>query len=83
VTDVLSFTETDNEEPQPDLLGQIFIDYNQIKRQAKEFSQSDEEELVFILVHGLLHLLGYDDSTEEEAQVMEDLGKAFIKKFKF
>lgn len=83
VTDVLSFTEADNEEPEENLLGQIFIDYNQIKRQAKEFSQSDEEELVFILVHGLLHLLGYDDSTEEEAQVMEDLGKAFIKKFKF
>lgn len=82
VTDVLSFTESDNDEPQPGLLGQIFIDYQQIKRQAKEFSQTDQEELVFILVHGLLHLLGYDDRTEEEAQVMEDLGKAFIKKLK-
>ena len=82
VTDVLSFTESDSPDAQTDLLGQIFIDYQQIKRQAKEYEQSDEDELVFILVHGLLHLLGYDDATEEEAQVMEDLGKAFIKKLK-
>lgn len=82
VTDVLSFTESDSPDAQADLLGQIFIDYQQIKRQAKEFEQSDEDELVFILVHGLLHLLGYDDATEEEAQIMEDLGKSFIKKLK-
>lgn len=82
VTDVLSFTESDNDQPQADLLGQIFIDYNQIKRQAKDFADSVEEELIFILVHGLLHLLGYDDSTEEEAQEMEELGKVFIKKLR-
>jgi len=82
VTDVLSFTESDSGEPEQNFLGQIFIDYQQIKRQSKEFEHSVQDELIFILVHGLLHLLGYDDKTNEEAKIMEDLGIAFIKKLK-
>ena len=75
-TDVLSFTE--EKETRKEFLGEVIIDYAQIKRQAKDFSDSAEEELIFILVHGLYHLLGYDDATESGKIKMEKLGKKFI-----
>ena len=63
-----------------DYFGEIIIDYNQIKRQAGEFGNSARQELIFILVHGLLHLLGYDDKTEKERKKMIKLGEEFVKK---
>ena len=74
VTDVLAFEGEDN------YLGELIIDHTQIRRQAKRFSPSTEKELVFILTHGLLHLLGYEDKTEEGKMEMERLGKEFIDK---
>ncbi|MCG2691057.1 rRNA maturation RNase YbeY [Candidatus Parcubacteria bacterium] len=75
VTDVLSFPG------EGIFLGEVIIDYAQIKRQAREFGSSVNDELVFILVHGLLHLLGYDDKTEKGAKEMERLGEKFILNF--
>ena len=74
VTDVLSF------DGEGDFFGEILIDYAQIKRQAKESSKEIDEELVFILVHGLLHLVGYDDEKEKGRVEMVRLGERFIKK---
>ena len=76
VTDILSF------EGEEESFGELIIDYAQIKRQAKYFNNSVKEELVFILVHGLFHLLGHDDKTEKEEEKMIKLGEAFIKKLK-
>ncbi len=75
-TDVLSF------EGQGDFLGEIVIDCGQIKRQAGDFNNSAEDELIFILAHGLLHLIGYDDKTEKTRLEMIRQGERFIKKFK-
>lgn len=75
-TDVLSF------EGEGDDFGEIILDYNQIKRQAGKFDNSAHEELIFILVHGLLHLLGYNDETEKEKAEMIKMGEQFIKKLK-
>jgi probable rRNA maturation factor len=72
VTDVLSFNGEGN------FLGEIIIDYAQIKRQAKELGKKVDEELVFILVHGLLHLIGYDDETEKGRVEMIRMGEKFI-----
>lgn len=80
VTDVLSFRETDSPSIRPKFLGEIVIDYQKIKRQAKTFKTSVRKELIFILVHGLLHLVGFDDKTDKEAKVMDDLAKKFIAK---
>ncbi|MFH0891741.1 MAG: rRNA maturation RNase YbeY [Candidatus Falkowbacteria bacterium] len=76
VTDVLAFSGEGND------LGEIIIDYAQIKRQAKKFSPNSKEELVFILVHALLHLLGYDDVTAGGRAEMIALGEKFIKKLR-
>ncbi|MFH1522980.1 MAG: rRNA maturation RNase YbeY [Patescibacteria group bacterium] len=90
VTDVLAFPAVvdrmSQEKLNPDLevgmsfLGEIIIDYAQIKRQAKKFSNSVNKEMVFILVHGLLHLLGYEDETKKGKKMMEDLAVRFINK---
>lgn len=74
VTDVLSFNG------EGDFLGEIIINPLQIKRQAKEYKRSVKEELIFILVHGLLHLIGYNDETEKERLGMIKKGEEFINK---
>lgn len=73
-TDILSFEGEDN------FLGEILINYGQIKKQAKEYGLNARQELLFILVHGLFHLIGYDDKSEKGAKEMEKLGTEFIKK---
>lgn len=75
-TDILSFAGQDGS------FGEIIIDYAQIKRQARAYSRgSARRELIFILVHGLLHLSGYDDNTERARSRMIALGEDFIKKY--
>jgi len=76
ITDVLSFEGEDM------FLGEIIIDLIQIKRQASRYDNKFEDELNFILVHGLLHLLGHTDETEEEEEKMIRLGESFLEKIK-
>jgi probable rRNA maturation factor len=65
-TDVLSFPQEDSfpfreSDPESDIiLGDIVINLHKAERQAKENGLSFHEELKRLLVHGLLHLLGYD-----------------------
>ncbi len=77
-TDVLSFAldEESAEEPEllggPEehLLGDIIISAETAFRQAEEFGHGLEREIVYLAVHGLLHLLGYDHMTDEDKAVM-------------
>ena len=63
-TDVLSFPLLGEDVPQgPAVLGDIVISVPKALRQAKEFNVPFYEELRRLLVHGLLHLLGYDHET--------------------
>jgi probable rRNA maturation factor len=73
-TDVLSFAG------EGDFLGEIVIDYNQIKKQASRFDNTAEQEFNFILVHGLLHLLGYNDEKEKDKKEMIRRGEEFVRK---
>lgn len=54
------------------LLGDIVLCAGRVKAQAEEYGHSVRREYAFLLVHSLLHLLGYDHMTEEEAAVMEE-----------
>lgn len=73
-TDVLSFANREIEDPlmrDPDSLGQIVISVPAAQRNADEMNQSLEEELRFLFVHGLLHILGYDhQTTPDETEMM-------------
>lgn len=70
-TDVLSFEE----------LNEVIINIKQIKRQAKEFKRTIRDEFEFILVHGLLHLVGFDDYQERGRLKMISLGEKFLSDF--
>ncbi len=67
-TDVISF-ESDDEEDE-NYRGEIFLCVDKIYEQAKLYEHSNEREFAFLLVHGVLHLHGYDHMTEEDEKVM-------------
>lgn len=67
VTDVLSFAwQESGGNFSAGWLGQIFISYPQIKRQAKEYGVTVGEEFARMLAHGLLHLAGYDHQIKKD-----------------
>ena len=76
-TDVLSFPmdelrpPSDDEEPPEGLLGDIVLCPAITDRQAVEHGRTPREEGEYLLVHGLLHLLGYDHGDEMEAREQE------------
>jgi len=60
-------------------LGEIVICYSRAKKQAKRANHSLERELTILLVHGILHLLGYGHKEGEEAEEMERMEKMVSK----
>jgi probable rRNA maturation factor len=75
-TDVLSLECERPDDPdlapgEPCELGDIVLAPAYIARQSKDFGTTPADECRLLLVHGVLHLLGYDHMTDEEAAVME------------
>ncbi|MCP4716329.1 MAG: rRNA maturation RNase YbeY [Deltaproteobacteria bacterium] len=73
-TDVISFPMHDEDFPdiQPQLLGDVVISAETAQRQARERGCSLNEELLFLLIHGVLHLRGYDhERSPEDEKVMQ------------
>jgi probable rRNA maturation factor len=77
-TDIITF---DNSEEENRIDGDIFVSIDRIKDNAKTLNQPYEYEQKRVLVHGLLHLLGYPDKSEEEASVMRSKEELYIKLF--
>ena len=75
-TDVLSFAFEDTEKIVYNIrqLGEIYVSIPKMQEQAKEYGHSETRELAFLVVHGLLHLLGYDH-TKGEKEEKEMFGK--------
>ena len=69
-TDVITFNHLDIEQ-QNRIHGDIYVCIEEAMIQAKRFGTSWQEELVRYVVHGMLHLLGYDDRTERLRQAMK------------
>ena len=71
-TDVLSFSQLEGEEPplESGMLGDVVISVETLRAQARDGGWTDEEELSRLLLHGLLHLLGFDHEQEDDARVM-------------
>ena len=82
VTDVISFALLDSDDPvqyEDDVeLGDIFINRKRVLSQAEEYGHSVKREFVFLFVHGLLHLLGYDHMTPEDEEEMFGLQKKIV-----
>jgi len=77
-TDVLSFACNEGEGMPSDDWGDVFICLPQVKRQAKEYNVSWKEEFYRMLIHGILHLFGYDHMKEKDAKKMFKLQEKFL-----
>ena len=62
------------------LLGEIFISLDTVKREAQEAGISVEEHTAHMIVHGMLHLQGFDHLTDKQAKVMETKEINILKK---
>lgn len=75
-TDVLSFPLDEDPSEVPfdtlRLLGDVIISLERAQEQAEEYGHSLQRELAFLVVHGVLHLLGYDHETDAEREVMRE-----------
>ena len=82
-TDVLSFPQYEGVEEMPEegelCLGDVVICIDKVKSQAEEFGHSFEREFVYLFVHSLLHLLGYDHMEDDEKTVMRAKEEATMK----
>jgi probable rRNA maturation factor len=72
-TNVLSFPPARMKTPAgvPRFLGDIVIAFETVEREAQEEAKPIENHLTHLVVHGVLHLLGYDHEDDEEAEMME------------
>jgi rRNA maturation RNase YbeY len=77
-TDVITFDLGDGEAVE----GEIYISIDRAQDQAKEYGVSPEEEVLRLIIHGILHLKGYDDLEEEDRVVMKAQEDAFVEKFR-
>ena len=71
-TDVLAFAMRESKSPRTAMLGDVAISIPTARRQAREAGRSLDDELAVLLVHGVLHLCGYDhERNEREAARMQ------------
>jgi probable rRNA maturation factor len=80
-TDCITFPIDDptaKKKPYPFILGEVFICAKTAVDYAKEHKIDPYEELLLYLVHGLLHLLRYEDQTQEQAKVMRKKEKYYM-----
>lgn len=56
----------------PPMLGDVILAPSYIRRQASDLEQEFDDEMALMMVHGILHLLGYDHEDEADAAVMEE-----------
>jgi probable rRNA maturation factor len=86
-TDVLAFAESEPTDPfvtspeGEDYLGEVFVSLPRAEEQAQEEGHSVEEELALLVVHGTLHLLGYDHEVDEERAEMWALQSQALKRW--
>lgn len=67
LTDVITFNLEESGDP---IEGEIYISLNRVAENARKFKQDIGQELKRVIIHGCLHLLGYDDQTPEEKKEM-------------
>jgi len=80
----LSFSLQEGEEKIPEvndntLLGDIIISVETAQRQADSLNHSIEKELTVLLIHGLLHLIGYDHEKDEDYKIMREKEDEILK----
>jgi rRNA maturation RNase YbeY len=73
-TDIITFDYSLNQI----ISGDLFISIDRVKENADLFSKSFENELMRVVFHGVLHLCGYNDKSEEEISVMRSKEEYYL-----
>ena len=75
LTDVLAFNYSEDNTIQ----GDVFVSEEMVRANAQEYSQSFSDELLRVMLHGLLHLCGHNDKTPEQQNRIRDLEDKYLK----
>ena len=78
-TDVVSFPLDEGAAACHEVDGEVYVDLDTAAERAPEFGAAFEEEALRYVVHGLLHLLGYDDTTDAERATMHRLEDLYLR----
>lgn len=81
VTDVLSFPLFEEFPGAPYQLGDIVINLDQLRRQGEEYGHGFDRELIYLTIHSLLHLYGYDHIEPSDKVKMRALEEEIISKY--
>jgi probable rRNA maturation factor len=79
-TDIITFN---NSEADNQIEGDLFISIDRVAENAKVNNESFDKELNRVMIHGVLHLLGYNDKTKEEQIMMREKENAYLSLRKF
>lgn len=83
-TNVLSFANLDSDDPIPESgpvhIGDIILAYQTIDAEAREQGKFFKDHFTHLIVHGTLHLLGYDHMDDDEANIMESVEIRILEK---
>ena len=77
-TDVIAFNYNESNE---NLVGDIFISLDRVEENSLKYSDSLDSELMRVLIHGALHLIGYEDNDEENKKIMTNKENYYLKLF--
>ena len=76
-TDVITFNYSSG----ANIAGEIYISEDTVRRNSVEYNVDFDEEMLRVMIHGVLHLAGYNDETAEEKQEMRRLEDKWMKCF--
>ena len=79
-TDIITFNYSDSLQQ---IDGEIFISIDDALSNSKKFKVTLSEELVRLVIHGILHLLGYDDQNRSDKKIMKQLENKLLSKNNF
>ena len=74
-TDVIAFNLNNQDE---DIVGEIYVSIDDIKQNAEKFNVTFNDEFKRIIIHGLLHIIGYNDDTQNKKQIMTSFENKYM-----
>ncbi len=78
LTDIITFDYCEEKK----VNGEIYISVERVKENAKKFNVDFENEILRVIIHGVLHLCGYKDKSKSDAEFMRKKENAALKLFK-
>lgn len=77
-TDVITFSNNKRDF----ISGDLYISVDQVNSNALAYNSNEKDELVRVIIHGILHLIGYDDKKEDDKIIMRKMEDKYLCRFK-